>query len=158
MPDHLLRWLLLLPAVVAVTLGCSDPADEESTSVCRTTSEFDIAGCAVLAGQVVDTEGRPLTDVHVGYRALRPCDCTEFFFEVGPGGEFRQTVDQFTASSEPNSDTLTVMVQASASGSQYPQPTPTTFITDSAPAVLTFRPKGELPVVTFVQIRLPIPQ
>ena len=153
MAVRLVRSLLLWPCVIAVALSCSDPADEDGRLVCSTTGEFDIAGCAVLAGQVVDTGGQPLTDVQVGFTALRPCNCNEFFFQVGTNGEFRQTVSQFPAGSVPNSDTVTVMVRASATGSQYPQPT----ITDSAPAVLTFRPKGELPVVTFVQIRLAIP-
>jgi hypothetical protein len=147
---------LLLAA--AAIVSCSDPSEENPPPVCPEASgEFAVTACAVLAGQVLDTAGRPLTDVHVSFHALRPCNCTEFLFQVREEGEFRHTIDQFGSGSEPSPDTVTVMVSAAATGAQYPHPTPETSITDSVPALLTFRPAGELPVVTFVQIRLPIP-
>ncbi|HEX7338006.1 MAG TPA: hypothetical protein VF252_12435 [Gemmatimonadales bacterium] len=54
-------------------------------------------------------------------------------------------------------DTVTVMVRAFATGAQYPQPTPTSFISDSLTAVLTFSPTGAVPVITFVLLELAIP-
>jgi hypothetical protein len=145
-----------LLAALVITLGCSGPS-EDSTSRCRQAAgEFATYGCAVLAGQVVDNAGRPLTDVSVNFRALRTCSCTQFPFAVDNDGAFSDTSHLL---SEPGSfpDTITVMVTATATGSQYPQPTPTTYISDSLAAVLTFRPNGTFPLTTFVQIQLPIP-
>jgi hypothetical protein len=141
---------------VAGCLGCSEPPEDSSPACRQAAGEFATFGCAVLAGQVVDTASHPLTDIRVNFRALRPYGCTQFPFDVGNDGAFRQTSDLL---SEPGSfpDTITVMVTATAIGSQYPQPTPTTFIQDSIAAVLTFSPNGALPIITFVQIQLAIP-
>jgi len=147
----------LLLASLVLALGCSDPS-EDGPPVCPISNgEFAVQACAVLAGQVLDTTNRPLTDVHISFRALRNCNCNQFPWEVREEAEFRLTTTQFAAGSEPNPDTVTVVVSAAATGSQYPQPSPGTFIRDSVQALLTFRPAGELPVVTFVQIRLAIP-
>jgi hypothetical protein len=147
---------LLRAAAVAGCLGCSEPSEDLSPACRQAAGEFTTFGCAVLAGQVTDTAGHPLTDVTVNFRALRQYSSTQFPFDVGEDGAFRQTSDLL---SEPVSfpDTVTVMVAASAVGSQYPQPTPTTFIRDSIAAVLTYSPNGALPVITFVQIQLAIP-
>lgn len=137
-------------------LGCSDPSEDPSPACRQAADEFATFGCAVLAGQVTDTADHPLTDVRVNFRTLRPYGSTQFPFDVDENGAFRQTSHTFD---EPVSlpDTVTVMVTAFAIGSQYPQPTPTTFIQDSIAAVLTFSPNGALPVITFVQIQLAIP-
>jgi hypothetical protein len=141
---------------VAGFLGCSDPSEDPSPACRQAADEFTTFGCAVLAGQVIDTAGHPLTDIRINFRALRLYSSTQFPFDVGEDGAFRETSHLH---SEPGSfpDTVTVMVTASAIGSQYPQPTPTTFIQDSIAAVLTFSPNGALPVITFVQIQLAIP-
>jgi hypothetical protein len=145
-----------LLAALAIALGCSGPS-EDSTGRCRQAAgEFGTYGCAVLAGQVIDTAGRPLTDVSVNFRALRTCSCTQFPFAVDNDGAFSETSHLLSElGSFP--DTMTVMVTATAIGSQYPQPTPTTYITDSIAAVLTFRPNGNFPLTTFVQIQLAVP-
>ena len=118
--------------------------------------EFTTFGCAVLAGQLTDMAGHPLTDISVSFRALRPCNCTEFGFGVEANGEFRQTV-HLLGGPDPDPDTVTIVVRAAATGAQYPQRTATTFISDSITAVLNFSPNGELPVITFTQIQLAIP-
>jgi hypothetical protein len=151
MPTHAHRLGLL--AVLAYC-GCSDPADD--TELCPSSDgEFALAGCAVLAGQVLDTSGLPLTDISVSFRALRPCGCTEFGSDVDAQGRFRYTINRFME--DPAGDTLTVKVRAAATGEQYPQPTPTTFIRDSVDAVLTFTPVGAFPNTTTVELRLEIP-
>jgi hypothetical protein len=145
-----------LLAALVIALGCSGPS-EDSTGRCRQAAgEFATFGCAVLAGQVIDTAGRPLTDVVVNFRALRPYGCTQFPFDVDNSGAFSQTTDLLSELGLLT-DTVTVMVTATAVGSQYPHPTPTTYIQDSLAVVLTFRPNGTLPLTTFVQIQLPIP-
>ena len=155
MQRHRSRYRLLLAASVA--LSCSDPS-EAGPPVCPSSNgEFGVQACAVLAGQVLDTSNRPLTDVHVNFRALRNCNCNEFPWEVREEGEFRLTTTQFATGPAPDPDTVSVMVYAAATGDQYPRPTVGDFIRDSVPALLTFRPAGELPLVTFVQIRLAIP-
>ncbi|HEU4680910.1 MAG TPA: hypothetical protein VFS51_04150 [Gemmatimonadales bacterium] len=143
-------------AILLVALGCSDPSEDLSPACRQAAGEWTTFGCAVLAGQVIDTAGHPVSDVRVNFRALRPYGSTQFPFDVDEDGAFRQTSDLL---SEPVSfpDTVTVMVTASAIGLQYPQPTPTTFIQDSIAAVLTYSPNGGLPIITFVQIQLAIP-
>jgi hypothetical protein len=65
------------------------------------------------------------------------------------------TVEQFSASE--TDDTLSVMVRAAATGEQYPQPTPTTFVIDSVEVLLTFKPVGAIPDTTVAEITLHIP-
>ena len=134
-------------------LGCSEP--EEDPGCPAAGGEFALAGCAALAGQVVGNLGQPLTGITVSFRALRPCSCTQFGSGVDAEGRFRYIVNRFDA--DPLGDTVTMVVRAVATGDQYPQPTPTTFIGDSVEALLTFRPVGALPDTTNVVITLPIP-
>ena len=143
-------------AALILALGCSSPS-EDSTARCRQAAgEFATFGCAVLAGQVIDTAGNALTDILVNFRALRTCDCTQFSVGVNSGGAFSATSDLFREPG-PFPDTVTVMVTATAIGSQYPQPTPTTYVQDSLAAVLTFRPNGTFFLTTYVQIQLATP-
>ena len=134
-------------------LACSEP---EQDPVCPSSSgEFGLVGCAVLEGQIFGNLGQGLSDVNVSMRALRPCSCTQSGGETDSQGRFRFTVEQFEASE--TDDTLSVMVRAAATGEQYPQPTPTTFVTDSVEVLLTFKPVGAIPDTTVAEITLHIP-
>ncbi len=152
-PRRHLRDLISLVSLLG-SLACTNP--EEQDAGCPSSSgEFGVSGCAVLAGQVVGSSGQPLTDISVSFRALRSCSCTGFNPEVDAQGRFRHTV--LLMAPDPAGDTLSVTVRAAATGQQYPPPTPTTFISDSVEALLTFSPVGALPQTTTVEIRLAIP-
>lgn len=134
-------------------LACSEP---EPDPACPSGSgEFGLVGCAVLEGQVFNNLGQLLSDVSVSMRALRPCSCTQSGDDTDSQGRFRFTVEQFAASE--TDDTLSIMVRAAATGDQYPQPTPTTFVTESVAVLLTFRPVGAIPDTTVADITLHIP-
>jgi hypothetical protein len=135
------------------SLACSDP--EQDAGCPSNDGEFALAGCAVLVGQVYGNLGQPLSAISVSFRALRPCSCTEFGNNVDTQGRFSFTVNRFDE--DGAGDTLSVIVRAVATGQQYPQPTPTTFIGDSVEGLLTFRAVGALPDTTIVDITLPIP-
>lgn len=148
----LTRWGVGLLGVVAASLSCSDPSEEIDRRCRDSDGEFAYAGCSVLRGQVLNSVGQPLRDIHVHFRALRPCGCTEFGAEADPQGRFVYTINRF----DPvvGGDTLTVRVHAAATGEQYPQPTPGEFIRDSLDAIVTFSDVGVVPDTTTVEIRL----
>lgn len=141
---------LLLVGLAMAGHACSDPS---GPPVCpQAGGEFASFGCAVLDVTVLGSDGERLPDVTIQFRARRYCGC-EFGRKV-EGGRFRQTVHLYDP--DVPIDTLSVMVYAAATGEQYPQ-TDSTFVNDSALAVLDFRPIGAPSVVTSVEIRLPLP-
>lgn len=146
-----IRWLGLM----AASLSCSDPSEEIDRRCRDSDGEFDYAGCSVLRGQVLNSVGQPLRDIHVHFRALRPCGCTEFGAEADPQGRFVYTINRFDP--DAAGDTLTVRVHAAATGEQYPQPTPGQFVRDSLDALVTFSEVGIVPDTTTVEIRLAVP-
>ncbi len=162
--QHVLGEPLIRPALSKAALlfglaivghGCSEP--DEGVDLCpQPGGEFGAYSCAVLAVQVTGATGQPLPDVSIFFRALRECGCNEFGTEVDQQGRFRQTVHRFEPP-DSTGDTVSVRVYAAATGRQYPQPTDSTFVTDSAEVVLEFRPIGEESVTSSAQIRLALP-
>lgn len=141
--------------LVATSLACSDPSEAIDRRCRESDGEFAYAGCSVLRGQVLNSAGQPLRDIHVHFRALRPCACTEFGAEADPQGRFVYTINRLDP--DPAGDTLTVRVHAAATGEQYPEPTPGEFVRDSLDAVVTFSGVGVVPDTTTVEIRLAVP-
>jgi hypothetical protein len=94
--------------------------------------------------------------VSVYFYGVRECGCNQFGTEVDDHGRFRHTTHRYEPP-DSTGDTVTVMVRASATGRQYPQPTPSTYVSDSTTALLHFRPIGAPSVATSVEIRLPLP-
>ena len=130
--------------------------DEALAATGLKTYQYATMDCAVLHVQVLGSAGQPLRDVNVAFHALRECGCNQFGTEVDDHGRFRHTIHRF-APPDSTGDTVSVMVYAGGTGRQYPQPTDSTFITDSALAVLQFRPIGAPSVATSVVILLPLP-
>ncbi len=147
---------LLVVAAVVVGYACSSEPTEPSRLCPQPGGEFGAYSCAVLDVQVVGSTGQPLPDVTVGFHAPGQCGCNEFGIEADGHGHWRHTIHRFD---EPDStgDTVTVMVYASATGEQYPQPTPSTYVSVTAPALLEFRPIGDTAVATSLELRLPLP-
>jgi hypothetical protein len=146
---------MLLVGLAILGYGCSEPVEE--VGLCpQPGGEFAAYSCAVLDVQVVGMAGEPLPDVSVYFYALRDCGCNEFGTEVDQQGRFRHTVHRFEPA-DSTGDTVTVMVRAAATGRQYPQPTDSTFVSDSTQVVLQFRPIGVESVTSSVEIRLPLP-
>ncbi|HET6779198.1 MAG TPA: hypothetical protein VFH26_09940 [Gemmatimonadales bacterium] len=142
-------------ALVSTSLACSEPSEGIDRRCRDSDGGLAYAGCSVLRGQVLNSAGQPLRDIHVHFEALRPCGCTEFGADADPQGRFVYTINRLDP--DPTGDTLTVRVHAAATGEQYPQPTPGEFVRDSLDAVVTFSEVGVVPDTTTVEIRLAVP-
>ena len=154
--DRCLGKALLLTALTLAGPSCSDPTSAGPPVCPQPGGEFGAYSCAVLDVQVLGSDGQPLRDVTVGFHALRECGCNEFGTEVDDDGRFHHTTHRFDPP-DSTGDTITVRVYAAATGRQYPQPTDSTFIADTAHAVLHFRPIGAPSVATSLELRLPLP-
>jgi hypothetical protein len=126
-------------------------------------SEFSVRACAVIAGTVRDANGRGLSGVYIRVFTGNNRDYMQDAFEVTePTGSFRNTVALYD---DPRNDTgellplpLSMLVRVEAAAYKgYPQPTPTTFYTDSTLATLVFVAAGQPSQTTNVTLTVRLP-
>jgi hypothetical protein len=144
-----MRHVVSSAAILIAAAACgSEPSD---ASPCPQTSEFGNTGCAEVSGFVTDGDGHPLAGARV--RVVGPAGPSRAVTlgsadeKTGPTGAYRLRVIRFDGQMPTGGpDTITVWVWAGVPSLLPPGGR------DSATALLTLRPVGEVPVVTEVTL------
>lgn len=139
--------LVFLVSLAACGGGGTEPKAREGDSRCLQTYEFTNLGCAVIAGLVTDSAGRPFSEVYVG--VTRAVDSARHVATAGGfagdlvGGVYRHRVLRM-ADDSATVDTVSVWVRASV---PPPSGTPVDVLgpRDSVVAVLHWQPVGAAP-------------